>query len=239
VYKELGPLTIEEVLAKQQHRVHTNWRDIIGQSACPTVNGQATPYLTRVGSTVDALNDLNHNSTADYTVDQQSYWMGELDYLIGVWLNDDASIFRDDNPDSVMWYDNVCIFLPTVECDSTVVASLSMRFSGDIWSEADDHNEIRQYVYVAHSDEYGVLPPYASFGDEYSLNNLDLSGEIGLPSNSFDSEWITASMSFNVKSGVMPMVAVANCTELEAQDGTLEIIGTWRITDLVYSITPT
>lgn len=138
-----------------------------------------------------------------------------------------------------MWYDSVCMFLPTVECDSTVVASFSVRFSGEIRSEADDHNEIRQYVYVAHSDEDGNLPPSVSFGEEYSLNNIDLSGEIGLPfGNRFDSEWVTANMTFNVKSNVMPKVAVANCTQLDAQDGTLEIIGTWRITDIFYSITP-
>lgn len=56
--------------------------------------------------------------------------------------------------------------------------------------------------------------------------------------NRIDSEWMTATMSFSSKSGTTPVVALANCTELRAQEGTLQIIGTWSVTDLVYSITP-
>jgi hypothetical protein len=238
VLKERAPMTFQEIVERMQALAHTNLGKFLPRT-CPTVNGRTTPYLTRIGTTIPDLNDLNHNSSANYIVDQQSYSMGELNYLIGAWLNDDASIWRFDDPDSVMWYDNICLYLPTLECDSIVVASLSMRFSGEIFSEAGDHNEIRQYVYIAHSDEDGNLPPYVSFGEKYSLNNIDLSGEIGLPGgNRFDSDWVRADMSFTAKSNVTPQVAVANCTELFAQDGTLEIIGTWRITDLVYFITP-
>jgi hypothetical protein len=238
VIMERAPMSLEEILARQQNRVMLDWRDVLKKD-CPAVNGRAMPYLARTGSTVAAINDLNHNSSANYIVDQQSYFGGELCYLISAWLDDDASIWRDDDPDSMMWYDNICLYLPNVQCDSRIVASLSVRFSGEIASEADDHNEVSQYVYVAHSDENGNLPPYVTFGDEYQLNTLDLSGEIGLPfGNRFDSEWVTATMSFNAKANTMPMVEVANCTELKAQDGTLRIIGSWEITDLIYSITP-
>jgi len=94
-------------------------------------------------------------------------------------------------------------------------------------------------VYVAHSDEDGVLPPCVSFGDEYGLNSLDLSGEIGLPmGNRFDSGYVTASLGFRARAGVAPRVAIANCTELAAQDGTLSIVGTWEVTQLSFSIAP-
>lgn len=59
-------------------RIRTDWRYTLQQSAYPSIDGRTTPYLSRIGSTVPALNDLNHNSSADYIVDQQSYSMGGL-----------------------------------------------------------------------------------------------------------------------------------------------------------------
>jgi hypothetical protein len=236
--EEQYTMSIEEIAENYAARVYPDWRDRFQQSECPMISGTAIPYLTRTGATVSALNDLNHNSSADYVAAQQSWYAG-IRYDIAAWLNDDASIWRDDNPDSFMWYDNICIFLPTAECDSKVYAEVAIKFLGRIDSEADDHNEILQYAYVAHSDENGNLPPYVSFGDKYDLNHIDLSGEIGLPyGNSFGSYWAIAEMSFEVKSGAASKVAIGNCTQLEAQDGTLLITGSWIITNLYYSIRP-
>lgn len=240
VMERSGPMSIEEVLAGMYHRVAIDWSKYL--PSCPTLNGRAVPVLTRIGTRLEAAVDLNHNSSASYYYIGPSYSNGQLVWNIGAWLNDDASAWRDDDPDTVAWYDNICIYLPMLECDSTVDASLSIRFEGHITSEADDHNEIRQYVYVAHSDENGNLPASLSFGDKYPLNDIDLSGEIGLPEDIegpiIDSDWVTASMSFSAKANVVPTVAVGTCTELSAQDGTLRIGGDWRISDLVYSITP-
>lgn len=156
---ERAQLSLAEMLARQQQRVTGHWRDWLPPSTCPTVNGRAAPFLSRTGATLPGLNSINHDSTAGYLVDQQSDLTGELSYLVAAWRNDDASAWRDDNPDCVFWYENLCIVLPALQCDSTVVASLSIRFTGSITSEADDHNEIRQCLYVAHSDENGILPP--------------------------------------------------------------------------------
>jgi hypothetical protein len=208
------------------------------QADC-TLSGNAAPQLVATGGRVPVLNDLNHNSSAGYQADSQSYLSGQLAYLVAAWLDDDASVWRNDDPDSAMWYDNVCMFLPPAPCDVTVNARFMVRFSGQVRSEADDHNEIRHYVYAAHSDEDGNPPAYVSFGDEYPLTDIDLSGEIGLPlGDRIDSGWVTATMSFPVRAGVTAAVFVANCTELHAQDGTLEIIGTWTISDLTYVMAP-
>lgn len=240
VMERLGPKSIEEVLANLHRSVAANPVDF--RPTCPTVNGSAVPYLTQVGTRLSAVEDLNHNSTANYYVGTSGYSMGRLFWDIAAWLNDDASIWRFDYPDTIGWYDGVCFSMPRLECDSTVVASLGLGFGGHIRSEADDHNEIRQYVYVAHSDEDGNLPASVAFGDRYDLTSIDLSGEIGLPESTLgpiiSSGWTTAHMSFNVKSNTTPKVAAAICTELRAQDGTLKIAGDWRISDLVYSITP-
>ena len=240
--KESRSMTTAEILHEHTNRMSSYWRDVLSQllqsSDCSAVTGRATPFLCGTGYISEDLSDLNHDSSIGYGVDLSTYSMGTLGYVIGAWLNDDASIWRNDNPDTICWYDDVYIQIPPAQCDSIIVASLSFRFSGEIESEADDHNEINQYVYVAHSDENGIFPCVPP-EEGYHLNNLDLSGEIGLPfGNRFDSGWVTAYMSFNVEAGISPMVAVANRTDLCAQDGTLSIIGTWRITDLYYSITP-
>jgi hypothetical protein len=241
VMERVGPMSIEQALAKLHASVATpNPADF--RPTCPTVNGSAVPYLTQVGTRLSAVEDLNHNSTANYYVGTSGYSMGRLVWDIAAWLNDDASRWRFDDPDAIGWYDGVCISMPRLECDSTVVASLGLGFGGHIRSEADDHNEIRQYVYVAHSDEDGNLPASVAFGDRYELNAIDLSGEIGLPEDPegpiIGSGWVTATMSFNTNANATPKVAVATCTELRAQDGTLKIAGDWKISDLVYSMTP-
>ena len=240
VMERCGPMSIEEVLAKMYLSVYTTeQRDF--KPTCPTVNGRAIPELTDWGTEITAVTDLNRNSSANYYTVRRGYGMGELVWNISAWLNDDAGVGFDD-PDSAGWYDGVCISLSITECESTVVASLGTKFEGFIKSEADDHNEIRQYIYVAYSDEDGNLPTYTSFGDKYDLNYIDLSGNIGLPEGPegpiFHSGWVTANMSFNVKSNVTPKFEVATCTELRAQDGTLQVVGDWTISDLVYSITP-
>lgn len=209
------------------------------QQTCPTLNGTAMLFLSRWGATNDALNSINHHSSANYDVKHVSYFLGKLDYQYDAFLDDDASAWRDDNPDSHNWYDNIYGSLPRPECDSRVVASVEFRSSGRILSEADDHNEIEQTVYIAHSDEDGNLPPYVSFGEEHEVINYDLSGSIGLPGgNRYDSGWFIADMSFNVRSGVRSQIAIAPYTNLSAQDGLLNILGNWEFKGLSYSIVP-
>ena len=241
VMERRGPMSIEELLAKMYPTVYPP-DPMDFRPFCQTVNGRAIPELIFTGIKIDALEDLNHNSSAHYYVCRRGYSMGELVWNIAAWLNDDAGIGRFDYPDSYGWTDYAEIYLCGVECDSKIVASIGLRFEGHIASKAKDHNEIRQYVYVDHSDENGNLSANVAFGDKYNLNIIDLSGEIGLPEGSqgpiIDSGWVTANMSFNVKSGIMTTFRVAPCTELIAEDGTLKIVGDWKISDLVYSITP-
>jgi hypothetical protein len=235
----LGPsldLDIDQIMKVREgiEFIYPFWR-----TTCPILNGTTMLFLPSWGMTNSDLNSINHNSSADYEVDHVSYFLGELDYEYNAWLNDDASLWRNDNPDRHNWYDHIHAYLPTPECDSRVVASVKFRSSGRILSEADDHNEIEQTVYVAHSDENGILPASVSFGDQFDVIDFDLSGEIGLPGgNNYDSGWYTADMSFNVNSGVMPQIAIAAYTELTAQDGVLEILGNWEFQGLTYRTTP-
>ena len=56
-----------------------------------------------------------------------------------------------------------------------------------------------------------------------------------MPENyEFESEWVCAMMSFPVRRNTGSKIAVANCTELSAQDGTVKIKGRWQVMDLAY-----
>jgi hypothetical protein len=171
---------------------------------------------------------LNHDSTASYTPDDH-YFDNYATILFRGELNDDASIWRDDNPDWIEWGTESGYYIPAPECDAIVSLEVSIRVISEFTNAADDGGSGFHSVAFAHTDANGNWP--GDICDVTSIQSIML--ELGNTGH-YDSDWQTFRFSFNVKGGATPGLGMLLVTHLSAQDGKVESLGQWLISQRVY-----
>jgi len=146
-------------------------------------------------------------------------------YLFRGELVDDGS---GDEPDQSCWGQEFGWILPKAECDAKAICDITVRVVSEFTNAADENGYLGHAVHFADSDENGNLPNEAKIGGLYDvvISRLD--------SGHSDSGWCRYSISFDVNAGAQGKLAVLVRTSLEAEDGLVEVYGSWSVDRSIY-----
>jgi hypothetical protein len=142
-------------------------------------------------------------------------------------LDDDAEWYRDDSPDWVWWGTQTGYRFPAPDCDAILRCGIGVKVMGEFTNAADDGGSGFHSVAFAQTDPNGQLPDALDLPSiQWVLLNLSGSGH-------YDSGWQAFSFDVLTKRHVSPHIHALLVTQLTAQDGLVEFLGNWLVTDTV------
>jgi len=206
-------------------------RNIFGQKECHQIDGYQTPYGRGFEQFLDFI---KHDSTYGYGVDD-TFFETTGQVVFRQWLDDDASIWRDDTPDSYLFRFSVAWELPASDCAVRVICWIDAHHHIEFTNSTDDGGSFSTRVIMQPSDERG----------EFSEHG----GGFGWPVlGDYDNQWRTGTYDGRVGVGVeffAPQNAILRILLrhdifLWAQDGLVEALGTIGTynPDSLWTLTP-
>ncbi|MDH3469270.1 MAG: hypothetical protein OES26_25880, partial [Gammaproteobacteria bacterium] len=184
--------------------------------ACNPQSGWLMPIA--YGEILYSQPGIHHDST--YSVKFDTKWMearGHVTYRVE--LNDDASIWRNDDPDWVRYGFEVYWELPEAPCDCTVDCQIELGGRTEFNDGADDGAEYQNWIALANTDQDGEWPTgpidMSEVGSGFGGGNVGIT--ILTP--------IVRSRYFFIRKGKRAQVALGFVGALSAQDGLAELIG--------------
>jgi len=157
-----------------------------------------------------------HDST--YSIKLDTKWFetrGFVKFMVD--LDDDASIWRDDNPDRVKFGFEVYWELPAAPCDCTVECKIGLGGWTEFTNGADDGGEYKTYVALVNTDQDGEWPNEPI--DVSVLGDNFLSGNVSIAVL----QELVRSCYFFIRKGKKAQVALGFVGSLWAQDGLAEL----------------
>lgn len=186
------------------------------EPVCPVYAGYAEPL--RWGDANVEGCSINHDSTVNFGIDDHPFLETGC-VIVRQELDDDASIWRDDNPDYYIDGFEVVWELPKPACAVTVKCSIDILHHFDFTNGADDGGGFKTSVCMVNSDKNGEFEPVqVSEGIQIQLLNTTNSG-------TYDSRTLLEK-EFRARKRATIRVALGHFLCLWAQDGLVEALGT-------------
>lgn len=205
--------------------------DIFGQRACRRVDGNQPPYYW---GHKDYQGDIHHDSTCGFDTVDKSFsedkdrlfeTTGQADFHI--WLDDDASIWRDDTPDSYAGMFLVLWELPSPRCSVRISCNIDtwhlLRFS----NSADDGGGFLVQVGMQPTNENG----------EFDSGIIGYGITAAASSGLYQGGCSIGIEFFRPKDAIVRII-VAQFITLDAQDGLVDAAGSFYTNSPLYGGSP-
>ena len=184
--------------------------DTVAVPLCKSFEGRVAPRET---FTVESRISINHNSKASASFNDSSFDSNGT-FTAKVSLDDDASFWRDDNPDVFGFTYDVVWDLPTRPCDYLAVCTFLSGQRLSFTNGADDGARCISWIQFNSTDPTGAWFPRTE--DPFNDGIIVYDGTRSGTETSGDR---LLSLAFLINAGVTGKVALRHGVALRAQDG--------------------
>lgn len=226
--RTMAPLPIDggrrfELSGRELQVASESWRELAGE--CRTYEGRVAPVTWWAE---DSKKYVTHDSECgayvQYGYPDETFFRGTGYMEIYQHLYDDASIWRDDTPDSYRVDFAVGWELPRPNCDALITCTIDVVHHVNFTNGADDGGYFATTVSLVHSDEEGQFGTYCLF-DIQSVLLGSLGGE-NVASGRYDSgPQSPIQIRFRLPKNSKPRVCLGHHFFLSAQDGLVSLVG--------------
>jgi len=191
-------------------------------TGCRSEQGTLSPSWA--GATTVSGSSIHHGSKASFYLEELN--LDRFGVTLGhAWLNDNAAIWRDDNPDVFVTGYEINWEWPAAPCDMWVLFRVYGKQTGSFVNGADDGGGCKTLLVFAHTDENGDFPKRV----------IDETGTVIFESNSsasFISDYYGCIKAFPINRGAIAQVSMANIVALFAQDGKVSLTAGFHVGEL-------